>query len=109
MPVADRRVTIQSRTDTTDETTGIVTTAWATVRVVWVHFRSATVREFNEAGATHAKAFDFYEARDPDFDGMVPSMRVLDGSHTYQVEGLPLRDRPLKHWSMLPVSEVTGG
>jgi len=103
----DKRISIQSLGTTQDSTTGIVTEGWTTFATLWATIEPLTAREFLAAAATQSKVtaritIDYIA-------GVLPSMRVVHGTHTYKIEGPPLESAKTVRELILMVSEVSGG
>ena len=77
------RVTIQSL-GVTQDATGEVIEGWSTFATVWADVRDVSGREFLAAQSTQnviqTKILIRY------LDGVIPSMRVVDGADTYNIE-----------------------
>lgn len=101
------RVTIQTRGQTQDETTGVISDSYTTFATVWAEVRPASVREFIAAGIEGSKVTVAVKIRY--LAGVKTSMQIIHGDNTYNIEGvLPDPDSGIE-WLTLPCSEVTGG
>jgi head-tail adaptor len=103
----NRLVIIQSNTPTQDSTTGNMTDSWAAFVTEWAAFRPLTVREFMAGGLEQGKTVGIFEMHY--VSGVLPSMRLVDGDHTYNIDGVLPDDRTGVTSMMLPVSEVVDG
>jgi SPP1 family predicted phage head-tail adaptor len=86
----NRRVTIEQQSTTQDEYGQPVET-WTEVATVWADIRDITGKEFVSAQATQnpvqTKITIRYRA------GILPAMRVVHGSDTYNIEAVLGQDR----------------
>jgi head-tail adaptor len=100
-------MTIQRLVPSQDATTGVITDTWATFATEWARYRPSTLREFVAAGISASKVIGAVEMHQ--LDGVLPSMRIVDGDHTYQIEGVLADERSGWDRLTLPVSEIVGG
>jgi len=101
------RIRIETRVDTQDETTGIVTVTWAHFATVDAHYRPASVREFLAAGVEQAKVIGAFKIRP--IDGVEQSMRIAFGGRFYRIVGvLPDHIKGTDYYTM-PVTEIQNG
>lgn len=101
------RVTIQVNTPTQDATTGVVTDVWTTFATVWASVEPLSAREFIAAANTSSQVVARVVIRY--LAGVVPSMRIVHGSRTYNIEGVLADLRTGTEYLTLPVSEVVNG
>jgi SPP1 family predicted phage head-tail adaptor len=101
------RARIEQVTVSNPGTTGARTETWSVYAHPWGHFKTATVREFVEAGVTNSKVNASWTMRSRDATGVEQSMRLLFGDRTYNIEGGPLLDpRSGNEYCIFPLSEV---
>jgi len=101
------RIRIESRIDTQDDTTGVVTQSWSHFATVWAHFRPSSVREFVEAGAQSAQVIGAFKVRP--LAGLLPSMRIVWGDRIYGIEGMLADPKAGTDYLTIAVSEVVSG
>lgn len=101
------RVTIQKLTTSQNVTTGAVTESWSELVKVWAAVEPLSVREFIAASTTQSQISARIIIRYR--DDILPNMRVVHGSRTYNIEGaLPDKNSGLEYLT-LAVSEVRNG
>lgn len=102
----DQRVTIQSLSTVQDATTGNVDTGWITFATVYAAVEPLTSREFLAAAATQSKV----TARIiiDRLAGILPSMRVVHGSHVYKIEGILESANSVRDLTLM-CSEIVAG
>lgn len=98
------RITIKKLAVTQDSTTGEMTEGWTTFDTVWASVEPLSVKEFIAAAATQSQIAARIIIRP--LTGILPSMRVVHGSRTYNIIGvLPDKESGLEYLT-LAVSEV---
>ena len=101
------RVTLQRQVVVQDPMTGVLTYTWATHATVWAHIQPLSAREFLQASAVNSEVVARVQIRY--LAGVMPSMRLVHGTHVYNIEGvLPDPVSGLEYLT-LPVSEVVNG
>lgn len=81
-----QRVTIQEAADPARDTYGAEIVVWADVATVWGAVEPLTGREFFDAQATNAETTTRIRIRYR--IGIVPKMRVVWGSHRYDIQSV---------------------
>lgn len=102
-----QRITIQALTAVQDAGTGIVTPTWSTFATTWADVQPLSAREFVAAANTQSAMVARIVIRYR--PGVLPSMRILHGTHTYNIEGVLADPKSGKEYLTLPVSEVVNG
>lgn len=101
------RVVIQAEAPSQNATTGVVANGWTTFATVWASVEPLSAREFIAASAVNsgvmARVVIRYRA------GVKPSMRIVHGERTYNIEGVLADKRSGIEYLTLPVSEVVNG
>jgi SPP1 family predicted phage head-tail adaptor len=101
------RVVLQAEAPSQDATTGAITNGWTTFATVWASVEPLSAREFIAAGGVGsgvvARVVIRYLA------GVVPSMRIVHGSRTFNIEGVLADKKSGTEYLTLPVSEVVNG
>jgi SPP1 family predicted phage head-tail adaptor len=100
-------VTIQLDEGLQNSDTGVITNDWQPFVTVWAEVRPLSAREFIAAAASQSKVTATVKIRY--LAGIKPSMRIVDGEHTYQIEGALGDLRSGKEYLTLPCSEVIQG
>lgn len=101
------RVTLQAEAPSQNATTGVVTHGWTTVATVWASIEPLSAREFVAASAVSSKVVARIVIRYR--AGVAPSMRIVHGSRTYNIEGVLADKHSGLEYLTLPVSEVVNG
>ena len=97
-------ITILRINSVQDEATGIVTEVPTIFAKVWASVRPASAREFMAADAAQSKVITVIRIRY--LHGIQSSMRILHGTHTYNIEGFFEDPESGAEWLTLPVTEV---
>ena len=100
-------ITMQSLVPVQDPVTGANTDTWVTFASMWAKVSPLSAREFIAAQATQSRVVARIEILYR--PGVVPSMRAIHGTHTYNIEGVLADNKTGKHYLTLPVSEVVRG
>jgi SPP1 family predicted phage head-tail adaptor len=101
------RVTVQRLTPVQDPLTGVVSDTWTDHATVWASIEPLSAREFLQAAALASLVVARIRIRN--LSGVMPSMRIVHGERTYNIEGV-LADRDSgAEYLTLPVSEVVHG
>ena len=101
------RVTLQRLVPAQDPLTGAVSDTWSDVATVWASVEPLSAREFLQAAALSSQFVARIRIRP--LAGVMPSMRIIHGERTYNIEGvLPDRGSGAEYLT-LPVSEVVHG
>ena len=87
----NKRVTIQSPATGQDPETGEPTTGWTDVATVWASIVDVSGREYVAAGGLQNSAQTKITIRY--CSGIVPSMRVVHGSDTFNIEAVLGQDK----------------
>ncbi len=101
------RVTLQSLVPTQDPVTGIVANSWSEFASVWASVEPLSAREFLQASALSSQVVARIRMRY--LAGVMPSMRILHGARTYNIEGVLPDAASGTEYLTLPVSEVVHG
>lgn len=101
------RVTLQSLVPMQDPVTGVVTHTWSTLATVWASVQPLSAREFLQASAVSSQVVARVRIRY--FPGVMPSMRILHGERTYNIEGVLPDAVSGTEYLTLPVIEVVHG
>ncbi|SDF69755.1 phage head-tail adaptor, putative, SPP1 family [Onishia taeanensis] len=102
------RVTIERPMRTQDPTTGEMVSGWSAVATVWASIDPLSAREFiaAQAGQSEISARIIIRHR----EGLDASMRVVQGTRIYNIQGVLADPKSGRHYITLPVSEgVTDG
>jgi SPP1 family predicted phage head-tail adaptor len=93
------QVALQTRTETQDDDTGVITQGWADLATVWARVEPLSAREFIASQATQAKVTARVTIRYR--DDVVPTMRLVHRGQTYNIEGvLPDKDSGLEYLTL---------
>lgn len=101
------RVSIQSLVATLNTTTGEVTDTWTEFASVKAAVEPVRASEFSSADQTQAKVLVNVIIRYR--SGILSSMQVVHGDHTYQIQGILPDGRTGREYITLPCSEVERG
>lgn len=101
------RVTLQRLVPVQDPATGVVNPTWATLANVWASVQPLSAREFLQAAAVSSQIVARIRIRY--LPGVMPSMRILHGERTYNIEGVLPDAASGTEYLTLPVSEVVHG
>lgn len=86
----NRRITIQ-QAGTTQDANGEIVAGWTTFATVWASVVDVSGREFLAAGGTQNEALTKVAIRY--LAGVLPKMRIVHGSDTYNIESVLGQDR----------------
>lgn len=86
----DRKVTIQSKTESRDEY-GQEVASYSTFGSVWANRRSRPADEFFEAGRVVSEQLYYYTIRY--IDGIGFTMRLVDGSEVFDIVEIRIGDK----------------
>jgi len=101
------RVTLQSLVPMQDPLTGVVTNAWTAFATVWASVEPLSAREFLQASALSSQVVARIRIRY--LAGVMPSMRIIHGERTYNIEGVLPDAASGTEYLTLPVSEIVNG
>lgn len=101
------RITIKTRVDTKDGTTGAVAVTWTEFATVMAEIVPLSAREFNQAAQMQSNLAARITIRY--LGGVLPSMRIEHGSTVYNIEGVLPDPKSGREWLTLPVSVVVNG
>lgn len=100
----NHRIEIQSLESVQDEVTGDITPLWATFCNCWANVRPVSGREFMGADREQSQITATIKIRYR--EGVKPSMRVIHGTHTYNIEEVLEDPESAREWLTLPVTEI---
>lgn len=100
-------IEIQERVTAQDPDTGVLTETWPTFAEVFAQVEPLSARDFIAAAAQQSKVTARVTIRF--LEGVKPSMRIIHGSHTYQIEAVLADPKSGIEYQTLPVSEVVSG